>query len=86
MRPELGSTWSTPAKKIMSSTPNQKIGIETPTSARIVASPSMGEFLWVAEITPSTTPITAAMMMATSASSTVAGKRESSSWVTGVCV
>ena len=86
MRPELGSTCSTPANRMMRRTPSQKIGMETPTRAKIVARPSIGEFLWVAETTPRATPTTPAMTIATRASSTVAGKRESSSWVTAVWV
>ena len=62
------------------------MGMETPTSAKMVAMPSIAVFLWVADSTPSAIPATAAITMATKASSTVAGKRAMSSCSTGVCV
>ena len=71
---------------MMSMMPSQKMGMETPTRESSMPPLSKMEFLWTADMTPTTIPSTEARMMATMASSTVAGNRDMISSTTGVLV
>ena len=63
--------------------PDQKMGIDTPTSAMSMLTLSAALFFFTAASTPKATPTIYATMMAQMASSAVAGKRAAISAVTG---
>ena len=63
--------------------PDQKMGIDTPTSATTILTLSASLFRRTAASTPRATPRSDATMMAQTASSAVAGKRAAISCVTG---
>ena len=61
---------------MISKIPSQKMGMDTPTKDRSIPPLSKMEFLFTAEITPMAIPKAEARIIATTASSTVAGKRD----------
>ena len=86
MRPETGVHCRMPEKKMISSRPHQKIGIENPISAPVIEIWSNQLPRLIAAITPTGTPISVAIRMAQSPSSTVAGNRVRNSVKTGFLV
>src|SRR5438128_3653837 len=82
-RKPVGRTRSCTPKNHASTSPSQKIGMDTPVSAPRRARLSTSEFRHTAEATPMGIPNAMATTIAEIASSTVAGKRRSRSVATG---
>lgn len=82
-RPLDGSQCRMPENSRISRMPDQKMGIDTPTSAMSMLTLSAALFFFTAASTPKATPTIDATMMAQIASSAVAGKRAAISAVTG---
>lgn len=59
----------------MSIVPNQNVGIETPTNAKVVLVTSTHEFCFLAEIIPAMMPIKTATTILATANLTVVGNR-----------
>ena len=82
-RPDAGSQPSVTANRTMSSSPDQKTGIELPSIAIRMAIRSTIVFRFTAETMPMLIPSVTAKTSAALASSTVAGSRLITSPVTG---